>query len=72
MLLIIVSAMMFFSMGQYEARDGGRNNGLLWASLSLAMSWLVVSVLHAGMTLQVLGQAAVFVGIGAFRAMREP
>ena len=72
MLLIIISAVMFYGFGQHEARDGSANDGFLWACLSLAMSWLVVSVLKAGMTMQVLGQAAVFVGIGVFRAMREP
>ena len=72
MLITIVSAIMFFGMGQYEARDGSRSNGLLWACLSLAMSWLVLSVLHGGATLQVLGQVAVFVGIGIFRAVRDP
>jgi ATP/ADP translocase len=71
-LITIVAAIMFFGMGQYEARDGSRSNGLLWACLSLAMSWLVLSVLHGGVTLQVLGQVAVFVGIGIFRAMRDP
>ena len=71
MLLAIISAFAFFGMGQYEARQGGRSNGLLWACLSAAMSWFVLSYLQGGMTLMVIGQVAVFIGIGAFRAMRE-
>lgn len=72
MLFAIVSAFAFFGMGQYEARDGGRSNGLLWAALSAGMSWAVLSLVHGGMMLQVIGQLIVFAGIGIFRAMRDP
>ena len=71
MLITILCAFAFFGMGKYEARDGSRSYGLLWACLSLLMSLLVLSGLHGGVTLQVLGQIAVFVGIGIFRAMRQ-
>lgn len=72
MLLIVISAVTFVRIGQYAAPEGIRSNGLLWPSLSLAMYWLVVSVLQSGMALRVLGQGTICVGIGIFPAAREP
>lgn len=72
MLFAIVSSFTFFAMGQYEARDGSRSNGLLWAAISAAVSWLVLSVFHGGMLFEIIGQAGVFAGITIYRVVREP
>ena len=70
--LAVIAAVTFYRMGEYEARDGRRSNGLLWTLLSVAVSWLVLAVFAGGVLLEVLGQAGLFVGIGIFRAVRDP
>ena len=70
--LAVLAAVSFFRMGQYEARDGSRSNGLLWALLSVAVSWLVLAVFEGGVPLEVFGQVGLFIGIGIFRAVRDP
>ena len=72
MLFAIVSAFTFFAMGQYEARDGSRSNGLLWAALSAAVSWLVLSIFHGGMLFEIVGQVCLFAGIAVYRVAHEP
>ena len=72
MLFAIVSAFTFFAMGQYEARDGSRNDGLLWAALSAGVSWLVLSIIHGGMLVQILAQVGLLASITIFRVVREP
>ena len=54
-----------------EARSGSRDNGILWAGLSIATSALVIQVFGGGWFLVVLAQAGLFVGIGGYRAWRE-
>jgi hypothetical protein len=70
--LAALAAIAFFRMGQYEARDGRRSNGPLWALLSVAVSWLAMAAFDAGVPLEALGQVGLFVAIGIFRAVREP
>ena len=56
-----------------EKRKHGRqagNAGALWAGLSIAVSAVLIRFLGAGWILVLVGQAALFVGIGIFRAMR--
>ena len=72
MLIALVSALTFFLMGQYEARDGSRSNGVLWAALSLAVSWLVLSISQGGLFPMLLGQVGLFAGIAVFRVVRDP
>lgn len=64
--LVFVAA--FVSGGEMEARSGRANHGLLWATLSLAVSALVVVVLERGGAWLVAAQVALFVAIGAVRA----
>ena len=70
--LAVLAAVSFFRMGRYEARDGSRSNGLLWTLLSVAVSWLVLAVFEGDVPLEVVGQVGVFIGIGIFRAVRDP
>jgi hypothetical protein len=65
-----VCAFVLYGAGKAEAREAGRNAGLLWAGLSIAVSALLIRFLDAGSILVLIGQAALFASIGVFRAMR--
>ena len=65
-----VCAFVLYGAGKAEAREAGRNAGALWAVLSIAVSAVLIRFLGAGWILVLVGQAALFVGIGIFRAMR--
>jgi hypothetical protein len=66
-----VCAFIFYGAGQMEARETGRDNGILWAGLSIAISALVIQVFHGGWVPVLLAQGGFFVGIGVFRVLRE-
>jgi hypothetical protein len=66
-----VCAFVLYGAGKAEAREAGRNAGLLWAGLSIAVSALLIRFLGAGSILVLIGQAALFASIGIFRAMRS-
>jgi hypothetical protein len=70
-ILAFVCAYVFYGAGQFEARDGARNNRMLWAGLSIALSAFVIQVFRGGWLLVLLAQAGLFAGIGIFRAVRE-
>ena len=70
-ILAFVCAYVFYGAGQFEARDGARNNRMLWAGLSLALSALVIQAFRGGWLAVLLAQAGLFVAIGLFRALRE-
>lgn len=72
-ILAFVCAFVFFGAGkQNVGLDGGKNYSFLWAGLSIAVSALVIHFLHAGWLLVLVSQAVLFIGIGVFRAMRDP
>ena len=70
-ILAFVCAFVLYGAGKAEAREAGRNTGLLWAGLSIAVSALLIRFFGAGSLLVLIGQAALFVGIGVFRATRS-
>lgn len=70
LLLTIAGMIIFFNAGEYEARDGSANHKMLWAFLSFLVSVLILST-DLGVIGWVLGQAVLFVGIGAVRAWLE-
>jgi hypothetical protein len=70
-ILAFVCAFVLYGAGKAEAREAGPYTGLLWAGLSIAVSALLIRFLGAGWFLVIVGQAALFVGIGLFRAMRD-
>ena len=70
-ILAFVCAYVFYGAGEVEARDGARNNRMVWAGLSIALSALVIQAFRGGWLLVLLAQAGLFVGIGVFRALRE-
>ena len=65
-LLMVVSAIFFYRAGEF---DGGP--GLLWAALSVAISLVIWQWLHWGVLEMLLGQVALFVGIGVYRVIRK-
>ena len=64
----LLFALSYFGMGAYEARDGGRNYGWLWALLSIATSGVTIGLLKGGLGLTVCGQILLFFGIAVVRA----
>jgi len=71
-ILAFVCAFVLYGAGKRDPtiRDGA-NNSILWAGLSIAVSALVIHVIGGGWILVLLAQAALFVGIGVFRAYRD-
>lgn len=70
-LLAFVCAYTYYVLGAYEAQQGGNHNGLLWTVLSLLVSLVVLGLFKSGWGVLLIAQAALFVGIAVFRAMRE-
>ena len=71
-LLAGVFAFFFWRAGDYEARQGGRNFGVLWAVISVVVSVIVLVPLQGTWGVLLVAQVLLFFGIGAFRAWREP
>jgi hypothetical protein len=69
--LALACAIVFFGAGRHEGRFGGHDHAALWAGLSIALSAVVVLVLHATWGWLLGAQVALFMGIGVFRAWRE-
>jgi len=65
-LLTVVFAIFFYRAGEFDGAPG-----LLWAILSTAISLLIWQWLHGGLLGIILGQVALFVGIGVFRVIRK-
>lgn len=61
----------FYSAGEYEARQGDRHHGILWAALSALVSGVVFFVFGGGWLLWLVAQGCLFVGIGVVRMWLE-
>ena len=70
--LALVCVITFYGAGAHEGRFGGNNHGMLWAVLSILLSALVVAIFNGTWTYLLIAQAGLFVGIGVFRAWRDP
>jgi hypothetical protein len=70
-MLAVVSAYTYYVLGAYEAEQGGSHHGILWAALSVAVSFVVAYLLKGGWGVLLLAQASLFLGIAVFRAMRR-
>lgn len=64
--LLIVFAVFF-----YRAAESEDAPAILWTLLSIAISVLIWQVLRWGLLAMILGQVALFIGIGVFRALRK-
>jgi hypothetical protein len=71
-IIAAICAITFFKAGRAEARDTARDNGLIWAGLSIAVSALIIQGFGAGWLLVLLAQIGLFVGIAVFRTLRYP
>jgi hypothetical protein len=71
-IIAMVCAITFFKAGRAEARDTARDNGLIWAGLSIAISALIIQILGDGWLSVLLAQLGLFVGVGVFQSLREP
>ncbi len=69
--LLIAGMVGFFNAGEWEARDGSPNHRILWATLSLLVSVLVLFVAGLGWLPWLFAQAGLFVGIAAVRVWLE-
>lgn len=68
-ILMVVFAIFFYRAAQF---DGGSGLvGLFWAAMSVAISFLIWQWLGWGVLLMLLGQIALFVGIGVYRVVRK-
>lgn len=70
-ILAFVCAYVFYVAGRSEARDGARDNGILWCGLSIALSALIIQIFGGGWLSVLLAQGGFFVSIGIFRAIRD-
>ena len=64
--LMVAFAILFYRAGVFDD-----SSGLLWATLSVLISFLVWQWLRWGLMAMVLGQIGLFVGIGVFRVIRK-
>jgi asparagine N-glycosylation enzyme membrane subunit Stt3 len=64
-------AMIVFAVFFYRAAEFDNGPGLLWTVLSILISLLVWQWLGWGLLAMIFAQVCLFVGIGAFRAMRK-
>ncbi|MEO7477990.1 MAG: hypothetical protein ABIT64_02020 [Lysobacteraceae bacterium] len=69
--LTIVGVIGFYNAGEYESRDGSPNHGILWATLSLLLSVVVLFVAGFGWLPWLIVQAGLFVGIACVRVWME-
>lgn len=65
-LLLIVSAVFYYRVGQSES---GR--GFVWAAVSILMSIITMQVLHFGTTGFLIGQALILAGMTAYNVQRD-
>lgn len=70
-LLAIICAYTYYVLGAQEAQQGGRHHGVLWAGLSLVVSFIVTYLFKGGWGISLLAQAGLFIGIAVVRAMRD-
>jgi hypothetical protein len=68
--LALVCVLTFFGAGRHEGRFGGHDHGVSWAVLSIAVSALVVLVLHGSWAWLLAAQVGLFIAIGVVRAAR--
>lgn len=71
-IIAFVCAFVLYGAGKSDLTvKDGKKYSLLWAGLSIAVSALIIQVFGGGWILVVAGQAALFVGIGVFRAFKD-
>jgi uncharacterized membrane protein HdeD (DUF308 family) len=69
--LTIAGVIAFFNAGEWEASDGSPNHRVLWGTLSLLISVLVLFVAGWSWLPWLFAQVGLFVGIAAVRVLIE-
>mgnify|MGYP001549657591 FL=1 len=69
--LTIAGVIAFYNAGEYDARDGGPNHGILWAAISLLLSIVALFVAGLGWLPWLLAQAGLVFGIAGVRVWME-
>ena len=69
--MTLAGMIVFFNAAEWEARDGSPNHRVLWGSLSLLVSVLVLFVAGLGWLPWLVAQLGLFVGIAAARVWLE-
>ena len=64
---IVAFAVFYYRVGEFEG-----SSGVLWAGLSAIISLVIWRFLHGGIIAVLLGQVALFVGIGVYRSLKKP
>ena len=71
LVLALVCVLTFYGAGGLEARDGSRDHGVSWALLSALISATVLIAFKGSWGLLLISQVSLFIGIGAFRMLRN-
>jgi len=69
--LTIAGMVLFFNAAEWDAREGAPNHRVLWGTVSLLVSVLVLFVAGLGWLSWLIAQALLFVGIAAVRVWLE-
>ncbi len=64
---IVAFTVFFYRAGEFEG-----SSGMLWAALSAVISVAIWRGLHGGIIAVLLGQVALFIGIGLYRSFKKP
>ena len=71
-MLALVCAVTFFRAGRMESVGEAYDYGFLWALMSAVVSALVLIGLKTSWLVLLLCQIGLFLGIGVYRALRDP
>ncbi len=71
-MLALVCAVTFFRAGRMESVGAAYDYSFLWALMSVLLSALVLIALKASWVVLFLCQIGLFLGIGVYRALRDP
>lgn len=71
-MLALVCAVTFFRAGRMESVGEAYDYSFLWALMSALLSALVLIALKASWLVLFLCQIGLFLGIGVYRALRDP
>ena len=69
LMLALVCAVTFFRAGRFESDGEAYDYSFLWALMSALLSALVLVVFKAAWLVR---QVGLFLGIGVYRALRDP
>ena len=72
LMLALVCAVTFFRAGRLESVGEAYDYSFLWALMSALLSALVLVALKAPWIVLLLCQIGLFLGIGVYRALRDP